>query len=77
MARTVVTHPVYGEMWTVPRAAAYLQISRSEMLRRMAAPGEGYEVVQERPGAWHYVSVRSVEQAWQRRWAPTDPDVTG
>lgn len=68
MGKREIIHPTLGRMWTVPRAAEYLQLSRSELKRRLQDPGEGIVSWQERPGAWQYVTVASVEAAHARRF---------
>lgn len=68
MSHGEIIHPKLGRMWTVPRAATYLQLSRSELKRRLNDPGEGFVSWQERPGSWQYVTVESVEAALARRF---------
>lgn len=68
MGKSEIIHPRFGRMWTVPRAADYLRLSRSELKRRLKDPDEGYVSWQERPGTWQYVTVASVEAALRRRF---------
>lgn len=69
MGRSEINHPKYGRMVTVPLAAEYLQISRSELKRRLRAGRDQLESWQERPRCWQYVSVASLEAAVKRRFA--------
>lgn len=73
MGKSEINHPTLGPMWTVPRAARFLQISRTEMKRRIRNPEEGFVTWQRWPRAWEYVTTASVAKAADRYFRERPP----
>lgn len=75
MSDSVVTHPTTGEeLWTLPRVAEVLRVSRSTLRRHLYDPVWALKVYQRGPGARHWVTRSSVEAALPRVWPePADP----